>query len=526
MEWFKGFLKNRREARYQLLLVVGIAITLNLLAEELVLRFDLTEDQRYTLSEASSDIAESLEDPVTVTAYFSEDLPPQLSQARDQFRNFLEEFRAYSDENLEYRFVNPNESEQTEQEAQQVGIQPVMIDVRERDQVSQRRVYLGASFSYGEQREVVPFIRPGSSLEYAIASTIKKLTIKEKPVIGLLQGHGEPSQDAIVQVANELSQRYRILDVAGLDTAAVPPEVEVLMVIAPSEELALNELTAIDQYLMAGGKVIFAINRVQADLQRGFATPQETGIEDLLAGYNIPVNPNLIRDASASSIQIQQRQGGFTFVNQVQYPYLPMVTNFGAHPVSEGLETVVFQFVSSLDTADVDSVQSVRLLAMSSDQAGISSGRFNLDPMQDWSEEDFPESSIPLGAVVEGRFRSAFAGVDTVEVALEKSQETAIIVFGDGDFVINGTGQQRQRQPEDNINLMVNSVDWLADDTGLMSLRTKGVTNRPLMNVSDGTKAFLKYLNLLFPILMVVGYGLLRYRRRIARRRRWMEEGV
>ncbi|MDX1639888.1 MAG: Gldg family protein, partial [Balneolaceae bacterium] len=102
MNWFEGFLKNRRETSIQLLLVTGIAVAVNLLASEILLRFDLTEDNRYTLSSASRDIAESLDDPVTVTAYFSENLPPQLAQAEDEFRNFLEEFRAWSGGNLEY----------------------------------------------------------------------------------------------------------------------------------------------------------------------------------------------------------------------------------------------------------------------------------------------------------------------------------------------------------------------------------------------------------------------------------------
>lgn len=523
MNWFAGFLKNKPEAAIQLLLVVGIAITANLLAGELILRLDLTEDNRYTLSGASRDIAGSLQDPVTVTAYFSENLPPQLSQAEDEFRNFLEEFRAYSEGNLEYKFTNPNANEQTELEAQQAGIQPVMIDVRERDRISQKRAYFGAVFRYGEKREVAPVIRPGSALEYTIASTIKQLIIENKPKIGLLQGHGEPTRQEMIEVTNELSQRYELTDVSGLDTAAVPPDIEVLMIVAPDQELTQQELVHIDQYIMSGGRAVFAINRVRTDPQRGIATPLNTGIERLLATYNIPVNPNLVRDANAANIQVQQRQGIFTIMNQVQYPYLPLVSNFGDHPVSEGLETVLFQFISSLDTTRADSTQNLSTLVESSDQSGTARGRFNLDPMQQWSRESFSESHIPLGASIEGVFKSAYADVDTVDVQLNKSQETSLVVFGDGDFVINGRGQQQQRLPQDNINLMVNTVDWLADDTGLIELRTQGVTNRPIEIVEEGTKTFLKYLNTFLPVVLVLVYGLYRYQRRKARRRKWME---
>ncbi|MFH5882795.1 GldG family protein [Halalkalibaculum sp. DA3122] len=525
--WFNGFLKNRRETSIQLLLVGGIAITVNVLASELLLRFDLTENNRYTLSPASVEIAESLDDPVTVTAYFSQDLPPQLSQAQSEFRNFLEEFRAYSDGNMEYRFVNPGESDQAEREAQQAGIRPLSIQVRERDQVSQQRAYLGAVFQYGDKREVIPVIQPGTALEYSIASTIKQLTIEQKPKIGLLQGHGEPSRQEMNEVTNQLSQMYELVEVSGLDTTAVPPDIEVLMVVAPEQQLSQQELLHIDQYLMAGGRAVFAINRVRANPQRGMATPLNTGIERLLASYNVPVNADLVRDVNAANIQVQQQQGGFQIVNQVQYPYIPLVNNFGDHPVSEGLETAMFQFVSSVDVSQADSSQSLTPLVLSSEQTGVAQGQFNLNPMQEWNQQIFPQAHIPLGVAVEGTFHSAFVDVDTIEVELASSRQTSLVVFGDGDFVINGRGQQQQqRLPQDNINLMVNAVDWLADDTGLIELRTQGVTSRPLANLADSTKTVLKYLNTFLPIALVVGYGVYRYQRRKIRRRKWIESGV
>lgn len=136
------------------------------------------------------------------------------------------------------------------------------------------------------------------------------------------------------------------------------------------------------------------------------------------------------------------------------------------------------------------------------------------------------QSHLPLAAAVEGTFRSAFAEVDSVDVPLRESTNTAIIVIGDGDFVINGPQQRSQQLPADNISLMVNSVDWLADDTGLIDLRTQQVTDRSLMQLSDRTKTMLKYLNLFLPILLILGYGFFRYQRRRTRRRKWIEEGI
>lgn len=523
MNWFAGFLENKREAVLQLALIAGILVNLNVLSTQGVWRFDLTENKRYTLSEASREIARGLDDPVTVTAYFSDGLPPQFAQAEQQFRNLLDEFRAYAGGNLEYTFVNPNESDETERAAQQAGIRPVMLDVRERDQITQRRAYLGAVFQYGEEREVVPFIEPGAALEYTIASTVKQLTLEEKPQVGLLQGHGEPTQQAMPQLMQELRKRYAVTNVTGIDTAGVPPETEVLFVVAPEEALGQDELVAIDQYLMRGGRAVFALNRVQTNLRFGTARPLDTGVETLLDGYSLPVNADLVRDRNASTVQVSQQQGMFNVINQIRYPYIPQIVSFVDHPITGGLETVAMEFVSSLDTSRVDSTLALTVLARSSDRAGRARGMFDLSPMQEWSAADFGEAHLPVAALLEGPLTSAFAEVDTVAVERTEGQAAALVVIGDGDFIVNGQGQQAQRLPEDNVSLVLNSIDYLADDTGLIALRTKGITNRPLAMLEDGTRTLIKYLNVFLPIVLVVGYGVLRYQRRQARRRQWQE---
>jgi len=524
MKAFNGIFKNKTESIIQIVLIFGILSTLNYVTNNILLRFDLTENNRYTLSDASRDIAASIDDPITVSAYFSDDLPPQLSIAEDEFRNFLDEFRAVSRGNLEYRFLNPNESDETEAEAQEAGIRPVMIDVRERDQISQKRAYFGAVFQYNDKREVLPVIQPGASLEYSIASTIKKLTIEQKPRIGFLQGQGQPSLNAMIEVTGELRQMYDVTEVSGIDTAGVPPETEVLILAAPREEFTTEELMAVDQYIMAGGKVIFAVNRVDVQVQTGSSRPLETGIEKLLAAYHLPVNADLVRDVQSSTIQVRQQQGPFTMINDVQYPYVPLISNFSEHPVSDGLDAVVFQFVSSVDTSLAGRGQTVTVLAKSSRRADITNNFFDLNPMREWQENDFTKSGVPIAAMIEGEFRSAFADVDTLDVALEKSSRNNVIVFGDGDFIVNGEGQQQQRLPQDNISLLVNAVDWLADDTGLIALRTKGVRNRPIEPLEDTTKTILKYLNVFVPIFLVSGYGLVRYQRRKLRRFHFMNE--
>lgn len=527
MNAFKGFLKTKNEGLIQIGLIIGIAIVLSILANRLIWRADLTEDNRYTLSTPSVQIAEQMEDPITVTAYFSEDLPPNLDLVKDEFRNFLDEFRAYSGGNLEYRFVNPNENDRTEAEAQQAGIQPLLVNVRERDQVSQRRAYLGAVFQYENQQEVLPAVQPNTSLEYEIALIIQKMIAENKPKIGLLQGHGEPTQAAMTQTMNQLQQLYQIVNLRNVGRNGVPPDIEVLLIVGPEEQLTDSELLAIDQYIMSGGKAIFAINKVNANLQAGgIGQPIRSNIGRLLEAYNIPVKTNLLRDVSSTQIQVQSQQRGFNTINSVRYPYIPMIPNFGDHPISRGIESVIFPFVSTIDVTRADSNQTLSVLARSSERADTTQQFFNLDPRQQFTAQDFQASYLPVAALIEGTFRSAFANDDSLSAELRSSSPTSLVVFGDGDFVINGTGQQQQNMPEDNINMFVNSVDWLADASGLMELRTKGVTSRPLAQISDQTKTTLKYLNVLLPIFLVIGYGFYRYRKAQSRRQKWIEEGI
>jgi len=523
---FAGFLANRREAILQVLLIAGSLIALTYVANQFLWRADLTENNRYTLASASHDIAQNLEDPVTVTAYFSSNLPARFGRTKEEFRALLQEFRAAADGDVEFTFVNPNEDDQTAREAQQAGIRPVTIDVREQNQMTQKRAFLGAVFQYQDQREVVPFVEPNSAMEYTIASTMKKLTSKNKPVVGVLQGHGEPSPDAMTQLQSTLKGRYDLQTVSGVDTAGVPPEVDVLLVPRPENELSTQAALALDQYVMRGGPTIFALNRAQANMRFGQARPKTTGLEPLLDTYGLPIRPDLVRDRNASAVRVRQKRGGFTVMNRVRYPYIPQIANFANHPISSGLDQAIFRFVSSLDTTKVDTTANVTVLARSSNQSALASLPTSIRPQQEWSVSDFSGSSLPIAGLLEDTFSSAFAGTDTLSVERTQSPKTKLVVVGDGDFFVNGSGQQKRRLPEGNINLVANSVDYLAGDTGLISLRTQRVTSRPLTQLEPTTKTILKYVNVLVPILLVIGYGLVRYRRNQAQRQRWKEAGL
>jgi hypothetical protein len=228
-------------------------------------------------------------------------------------------------------------------------------------------------------------------------------------------------------------------------------------------------------------------------------------------------------------VTVQQNTGYFTIQNQLPFPYLPMASDFSkTSPVVKDLNSIVFYFVSSVDTSpgrDLGLTEEV--LVRSSARSGRQENVFMVNPQQKWTQEMFKESGIPLAITVEGSFQSAFRGkpveVDsTVKSAIDTSSRlqssirTKIAVVGDGDFLQD----QLSGGNRDNINFAGNLTDWLADDIGLAAIRSRDTGAKPLDEVSEGTKSLVKTINLAIPPFIVILVGVMRWRWRITMRKR------
>jgi gliding-associated putative ABC transporter substrate-binding component GldG len=492
---------TRKKVQNSILLFFGIFLLINIIASRFYFRIDYTEDQRYSLSNATKNILTSLKEPITITAYFSEDLPPDIEKVRQDFRDLLVEYASYSNGQIVYDFVNPTENQETEMQAQQSGIRPIMINVREKDQMKQQKAYLGALIQMGNKKETIPFIQPGAAMEYDLSSNIKKLSVSQKPKIALLQGNGEPKLSALSQLNEKLSIMYDVVPLTLTDTAGIPAEYKTLAIIAPKDTIPKYYFTYFDDFLSHGGRMIIAMNRVEGDLSKGMGKDEYTGLSNWLKDKGVEVEKNFVIDASCGNVMVRQQQGLFVMNTPVKFPYIPVITSFAKNPITEGLETVMFPFVSSIKLFPKDSTVIMYPLLTTSKRSGVQSPPLYFDVMKNWTQSDFNLSSLPVGVVVEGK--------------ISGNTDSKMIVFGDGDFVVNGEGQQAQKVQDDNINLMVNSIDWLSDDTGLIDLRTKGVSSRPIdATLQDSTKSFLKYLNFLLPIILIVLYGIFRFQNR------------
>lgn len=496
---------NRKNILIQLGIVLAIIGVANLISNELYFRLDFTEDNRYTFSEATKNVVKDLGGVVTITAYFSEDLPPQLLKSKQDFEDQLIEYENLSDGNIVFQFVNPNESDEKEQEAQQNGIRPVMINVTERDQVQQMRAYMGAVLKMEDRTEIISLVQPGAAVEYDLTTAIKKISIADKPKLGMIQGHGEPSLQAIPQLMEQLSVLYDVEAFRIKDSASVPSYYRSLIWIYPKDSVDAAEFNKIDRYLSQGGGIFIAHNNVEGDLQQGLLSKTtDVGLKGWLARKGITMSDNFVIDAQCASVNVQQRQGFFTINSQVEFPYFPLVNNFSDHSITQGLESVMFPFVSALSFNKEDTAWTQYPLIHTSENSGTVTPPSYLDIQQKWTMADFPSGEQLLAA-----------GLD--------NGTAKIVAVANGTFCVNGEGQRMQQQNPDNINLASNSIDWIADDTGLIDLRTKGITSRPLEQLEDSTKALLKYGNVFAPIVLVLIYGFLRRQRNQHRRQKWMQ---
>ena len=402
--------------------------------------------------------------------------------------------------------------EELEQEAMQKGIEPVLINVREKDQMKQQKAYLGASLSMGEGSESIPFLQPGGAMEYALTTAIKKLSVTDKPYVAMIVGHGEPTLDQLFQVMQSMSVLYNFQAFKMDSTITdIPDNYKTIAIVNPTDSIPPAHLAAFDRFLERGGKVYVGINRVNGDLQNSYGTAVSTGLETWLRNKGIEVDEYFVTDANCGSVTVQQVQGMMRYSSQVSFPYLPVSLKFADHPVTRGLESVYFPFVSPVIFKGDTSQFRFTPVVFSSEKASMLRAPQFFDIRKQWTQQDFPQKNITLAAAIEKKESDGW--------------KPMMFVAGDGDFAINGPREQAQQLMPDNVNLMVNAIDWLSDETGLIELRTRGIATRPIdTTLEDSTKTLLKWVNFLLPILLIMLFGVYRFWRMKAIRNRRMEE--
>ena len=526
-------------------------ILVNILAQWAFLRFDLTEDKRYTLSEAAKVTVANLEGAVIIDVLLDGDLPPEFLRLQKETIQILEEY-AQSNAMLTYSLVNPLEEESANEatiaQLQSLGLTPVNITVEENNRTTQELLFPWALVTYQERTVKVPLLknRLGATsqeritnsvqnLEYAFADAFTKLGIRDKKRIAVLKGNGELADPYLADFLTSIRDYYNIGAIT-LDSVATNPEgtlarlkeFDLALVAKPTVPFTEEEKYVLDQYMVNGGASLWLLDPVVAELDslfnnegKALAYIRDLQLDDLLFRYGVRINPNLINDMYFTQVVLAAGEGSNTQYNPVPWYYHPMVFSREDHPVNTNIEALRFQFASSLDTISNGYEKTILLQSSPLSKADGVPREINLDMVQVPPEKEaYTNGNLPLAVLIEGAFSSAYKNrVRPLEGLnhLDQGPENKMVVIGDGDLIRN---QMRNGRPLElgydkwtnnfygNKEFLVNCLNYLLEDTGLINIRAKDVSI-PLLDPEkiSAQKTKWQLVNIGLPVILTLLFG-------------------
>ncbi|MGN7812591.1 gliding motility-associated ABC transporter substrate-binding protein GldG [Flavobacterium sp. 22076] len=536
-------------------ITIFILIVLNVLGSLFFHRFDLTKDKRYTLSETSLKIVKQVKNPLSIKIYMQGELPADFRRLQQETKQLLEEFQAYNN-NIVFEFVNPMENEDESMEMvkslYQKGLTPVNITVDDKGKQSQAMVFPWAIAVYNNKEVNIPLLKNimGASttqkvigsiqhLEYSIADAINKITKDRQKKVAIIKGNGELSEIHIGKLLRQIKESYYIGPFT-LDSVAKDPngtldalkKYDLAIISKPTETFSDEEKQVLDQFIMNGGKTLWLIDQVAADMDSLYndagatlAYPRDLNLNDMFFKYGFRINPDLVKDENGSPIKLATgEQGSATQYQDFIWKFAPQVYPTSQHPIVKNLGGIKFDFASPIDTLK-NGIKKTVLLQSSqySKQIGTPS-EINLNMVtEETSPKDYlNKGNLVLSVLLEGSFNSVFENrvLPFKESSfLPKGKPTKMIVVADGDIARNQLDKnmmpvelgydQRTGNLYDNKDFMMNCVNYLLDDTGLINIRSKDV-ELPLL---DKEKVYENYTTTQFitiglPILILLVFGL------------------
>ena len=524
-------------------LLVGL-ILLNIIGSKIYKRFDLTEDNRYTLSKATEKIVENVKGITTITVYLKGDFPAEFKRLQTETKLHLEELKARN-KNIRFRFVNPTEIAQKLIDS---GLEPSRLQIQENGKLSEIIMFPWAVVSYKDKTENVPLLKDVFSnsqdqqlessiqnLEFAFANAIHKVTSEKSKKIAVLRGNGELNDIYIADFLRKLGEYY-FLAPFTLDSVTIQPQktfeqistYDLAIIAKPTEKFTEAEKFTLDQFVMNGGKTLWLIDNVQAELDSLMSTgetlayPRDLGLTDLFFNYGIRINTDLITDLYSSEIPLATGNiGNQTQFNQFLWEYFPLVNSINNHPINNNIEAVNTKFTNSIDLLD-NNIQKTVLLQSSplSKSVGTPSIISLRTITQKRNEAEYNKGNKPISVLLEGKFKSAyFERIKPFKIAApkENSVENKMLVIADGDVIANeiSKGQPLElglnkwtNQRYGNKEFLLNAVNFLLDDTGLINIRSKKV-KIDFLNKERAFEEATKWqlINLLFPLMILSFFG-------------------
>ena len=531
-----------------------LIVMINLLGYIKFVRLDLTAEKRHTLTHATRSILQELDDVVYIRVYLEGDFPAGFRRLRNQTREILDEFRAYTN-SIQYEFVNPSKVGDSRQvqdyynELISKGLEPAQIQIRADDASSQQVIFPGAIIRYDGKEIAVPLLQDqmglpleevlnhsAQLLEYAFISHIRQITTTDRATIAMLEGKDGPHPEEMADLVSTLRQYYDVVGVETEQGLSAFSDIQTLIIAKPSIPFTEQDKFIIDQFIMHGGSVLWLVEAVLASMDSLQFPNQETlgiarsiNLEDMLFRYGARINDNLLMDLRSAPIAVTT--GGFADrpqISLVPWPFFPLLSPASNHPIVRNINFVRSEFVSSIDTIEVDHVDKTLLLSTSPYTRTVAvPALIDLRLLQQAPDESrYAGPPAHTALLLEGQFESLFNNRMNPGVSIPQnwsirnnSLPTAMIVVADGDIIRNQFTSSGQPLPLGydrfsgetfgNKEFLVNSINYLTDDSGIMTARNREVRLRMLDRTSlQHDKTYVQLVNLVTPLLFILLLGL------------------
>jgi len=561
---------QKRTQKQQTILVllfsIIIVILLNVVGIFVFKRLDLTSEKRYTLSNATIELLENLKDVAYFKIYLEgDDLDADLKHLHNETKEMLDEFRAYAGDNIQYEFINPsaspNEKERIEvyKLLSKKGLIPNQISTNDKDGAKQKIVFPGAIISYQERETPVQLLKTQlgfsnqvninnsiQGLEYEISNSIRKLTVTLKPRVAIINGHGELEEIWMRDFIVSLQEYYEVSILKINEVVGALKSKEAIIIAQPDSAFSERDKFIIDQFVMRGGKVLWMIDPLYADMDSlrnkpvMYGLPLELNLDDQLFKYGVRINSNLVMDVQAAPIpMITGNVGNQNQRTLMPWYYFPLSFPISKHPIVKNLNAVKFDFVSSIDTVQVKDVRKTILLTSGKYSRTINApARISLEVLkQEPQEKQYNKSFEPLAVLLEGNFESLYKNRLTPTIANDssinfkaKSVDTKMIVIADGDVCKNQVQKTTQNvyplgydrfsgQTFGNKNFLLNCMNYLLDNSGLISVRSREIRLRLLDKTEiEKSRSAIQMANVSIPILAILIFGIIHF---IMRKRKY-----
>lgn len=563
-------MKNRNKDIIQLISICIIIILVNIIGSMVYHRFDLTHEGRYSLSKATKKLLSEINDYIYIEVYLEGDFPAGIERLSLETKQILSEFKTQNDF-IQFTFINPTESKDnvTRNEILKQlfdkGLNPTNLQIKNGDSYTEKIIIPGAIVKFGANEIAVQLLKnqiassPDQNLEqsireleYEFTNAIKQLRSSLKPSIAFLKGHGELDGLDIKDLRNTLTQQYSIdeidlreFEVDSLGKPNLKKKLKelklkkLLLIAKPKSTFENLDKYFIDQYIMNGGKVIWMLDATNADMDslsnKGSfiaSTLRDLNLGDQLFKYGVRINSNLVEDISSSKIPVPT-----SFINNIPqwellpWRYFPVSIPTLNHPITNNLNAVKFDFVSSIDTIKTNTEINKTVLLHTSPYSRLVNTPYEISlqkALEQPTQNDFNIQQAAIAVLLEGKFESLFKNrinkLSNELPFIKSSKPNRMLVISDGDIAQNqisrgaalplGYDNYEKRQ-YGNKDFILNAVDYLLEEDALIAVRTRELKMRLLDTQKINLeRSFWQILNLLIPIILVITFGIFKQKKR------------